>query len=170
MTCRLQEVRPSAPSALAAPMTRVIALMAPVTLGLSGGTSHEPFHAYSRHHPMGVTKRSSQEQLRRYRDLPGSDRTVDQVVALPNRTVLGIKAAPLCGAGSGAPCAVLCVGDARPARPRRPSHSSTTNLGGSIGSPALSAAQDRHPRFDCPARGSRIKAACGTLRVGSAEP
>lgn len=24
--------------------------------------------------------------------------------------------------------------------------------------------------FDCPARGSRIKAACGALRVGSAEP
>ena len=37
--------------------------------------------------------------------------------------------------------------DARPARPRRPSHSSTTNLGGSIGSPVMSAAQGRHPRL-----------------------
>ena len=60
--------------------------------------------------------------------------------------------------------------DARPARPRRPSHTSTTNLGGSTGSPVMSAAQGRHPGFDCPARGSRIKAACGALRVGSAEP
>jgi hypothetical protein len=37
--------------------------------------------------------------------------------------------------------------DARPARPRRPSHSSTTNLGGSTGSPVMSAAQGRHPRL-----------------------
>ena len=45
LTCRLQEVRPLAPSALAVPMTRVIALIAPVALGLSRRTFHEPFHA-----------------------------------------------------------------------------------------------------------------------------
>jgi hypothetical protein len=38
LTCRLQEVRPPAPSALPAGMT-------PVALGLSGRTFHEPFHA-----------------------------------------------------------------------------------------------------------------------------
>ena len=37
--------------------------------------------------------------------------------------------------------------DARPAHPRRPSHSSTTNLGGSIGSPVMTAVQGRHPRL-----------------------
>jgi hypothetical protein len=45
LTCRLQEVRPRAPGALAASMVRVIALMAPVALGLSSRTFHEPFHA-----------------------------------------------------------------------------------------------------------------------------
>jgi hypothetical protein len=45
LTCRLQEVRPPAPSALAALMARVIALMTPAALGLSGRTFHAPFHA-----------------------------------------------------------------------------------------------------------------------------
>ena len=44
-TSCLQDVRPLAPSALAAPMTRVNARIALVALGLSGGTFHEPFHA-----------------------------------------------------------------------------------------------------------------------------
>jgi hypothetical protein len=45
LTCRLQEVRPRALSALAARMARVIALEALATLGLSGASFHEPFHA-----------------------------------------------------------------------------------------------------------------------------
>ena len=70
-----------------------------------------------------------------------------------------IYAAPLCGAGSGAPRAGLCVGT--PARrPRRPSHSSATNLGGSIGSPVMSTAQGRLLGFDCPARGRRSPGIC----------
>ena len=44
LTCRLQEVRPSALSALAAQMTLVIALMTLAALGLSRAASHEPFH------------------------------------------------------------------------------------------------------------------------------
>jgi hypothetical protein len=45
LACRLQEVRPHAPCALAAPMARVIALMALTALGLSGAPVHEPVHA-----------------------------------------------------------------------------------------------------------------------------
>jgi hypothetical protein len=45
MTCRLQEVRLLAAGALAAPMTRVIALIALAALRLSDRTFHEPFHA-----------------------------------------------------------------------------------------------------------------------------
>jgi hypothetical protein len=45
LTCRLQEVRLHAPNALAAPMTRGIALTALAALGLSGAPFHEPFHA-----------------------------------------------------------------------------------------------------------------------------
>ena len=45
LTCRLQEVRPRTPGALAAPMTRVIALMALTALGLSGAPVHEPVHS-----------------------------------------------------------------------------------------------------------------------------
>ena len=47
LTCRLQEVQPRAPSALAAWMAQVIAPMAPAALALFGGSSHEPFHADS---------------------------------------------------------------------------------------------------------------------------
>jgi len=147
LTCRLQEVRPPAPSALAAPMARVIALMTPVALRLSGGTFHEPFHAYCRHHPVGVTKHSSQEQLRRYRDLPGSDRTVDQVrCTAESDRAWNQGGAPMRRRVRRSSRRALRW-DARPARPRRPSHSSTTNLGGSIGSPVMSAAQGRHPRL-----------------------
>ena len=45
LTCRLQEVRPRALCALAARMARVMALMAPAALGLSGAPVHEPVHA-----------------------------------------------------------------------------------------------------------------------------
>jgi hypothetical protein len=44
LTCRLQEVRPHAPSALPALMARVIALMALAGLELSGAPVHEPVH------------------------------------------------------------------------------------------------------------------------------
>ena len=45
LACRLQEVRPPAPYALAAPTAHVIALRALAALGLSGAPFHEPFHA-----------------------------------------------------------------------------------------------------------------------------
>jgi predicted acylesterase/phospholipase RssA len=45
LTCRLQEVRPPAPSALAAQMARAITRTALVALGLSGASFHKPFHA-----------------------------------------------------------------------------------------------------------------------------
>ena len=60
LTCRLQEVRPHAPRALAAPMARVIALTAPTALGLFGGTFHEPFHADGVRQLMVVTVCSDQ--------------------------------------------------------------------------------------------------------------
>lgn len=76
-------------------MPRVIARIALVALRFFGTTFHEPFHADSGHHPMAAIERSCQEQLPQHRDLPGSDRTVDQVFSLLNRTVLGINAVPL---------------------------------------------------------------------------
>jgi hypothetical protein len=45
LACRLQEVRPRAPCALAAQMARVIALTTLAALGLSDDSSHEPFLA-----------------------------------------------------------------------------------------------------------------------------
>jgi hypothetical protein len=52
-------------------MTRVIALMALVALGLSGGSFHEPFHAECRRRSMTVTERSDrnppQPRLSRWR-------------------------------------------------------------------------------------------------------
>jgi hypothetical protein len=45
LTCRLQEVRFVAIYALTALMPRVIALMALVELGFSGGSSHDSSHA-----------------------------------------------------------------------------------------------------------------------------
>ena len=66
LTCRLQEVRPPAPSALTALMARVIARIALVALGLSGATFHEPFHADKDQHPMAVTKSSEWDWLQRF--------------------------------------------------------------------------------------------------------
>jgi hypothetical protein len=60
MTCRLQEVRPRAPSALAAPIAQVIALTAPAALALFGVSFHEPFHADIGQRSMVVTERSGQ--------------------------------------------------------------------------------------------------------------
>jgi hypothetical protein len=74
-------------------MTQAIALKAPAALGLFCASSHEPFHAHGGQESMAVTERSGQKPPQRHRDLPWSDRTVnqdidqveaDQVVALPN--------------------------------------------------------------------------------------
>ena len=80
MTCRLQEVRPRAPCALAAPMTRAIALTAPAVLGLSCASSHEPFHANGGQESMAATERSGQKPPQRRRDLSWSNKTVDQEI------------------------------------------------------------------------------------------
>jgi hypothetical protein len=47
LTCRLQEVRPSAPRALPAPIAQPGARMALSSLDFSGWTFHDPFHAAS---------------------------------------------------------------------------------------------------------------------------
>jgi hypothetical protein len=56
LTCRLQEVRPLAASALAAPMAQVIALTAPAALGSFRAPFHETFHADDRKWPITVTE------------------------------------------------------------------------------------------------------------------
>ena len=81
-------------------MTQVIALTAPAALAFFGVSFHEPFHADGRQRPTGVTERSGQNPPQRCHDSIWSDRIVEQVVALPNRAVHGIKAAPLRGAAS----------------------------------------------------------------------
>jgi hypothetical protein len=58
LTCRLQEVRPCAPYALAARMAHVIALEALATLGLTGASFHEPFHADGKRRFMNITEGS----------------------------------------------------------------------------------------------------------------
>ncbi len=47
LTCRLQEVRPGAPRALAAQIGRTMTLLPLAELELSGAPFHEPFHAKS---------------------------------------------------------------------------------------------------------------------------
>ena len=47
MTYALREARSPSAHALAAPIARLIALMALVALGLSGVPFHDPFHARS---------------------------------------------------------------------------------------------------------------------------
>jgi hypothetical protein len=49
LACRLQEARPHAACALAAPMAHVNALTTLAALGLSGASFHEPFHADDGH-------------------------------------------------------------------------------------------------------------------------
>ena len=66
MTCRLQEVRPHALCALAAPMARIIALAALAALGLSCAPFHEPFHVGARQSPVVVVQRSGRDS--RYSD------------------------------------------------------------------------------------------------------
>jgi hypothetical protein len=51
LACRLQEVRPRAPSVLAAQMARITVLTALTTLGLSGAPVHEPVHGQGAHIP-----------------------------------------------------------------------------------------------------------------------
>jgi hypothetical protein len=96
LTCRLQEVRPRAPSALAARMARVIALMTPAALGLSDATFHEPFHAFGGNWPMAVTERSDRK--------PPQRRRIGHCIA--ESSLSSDQAAPLRVAGSGAPRAV----------------------------------------------------------------
>ena len=93
-TCRLQEVHSQAAHALAAPMAHASALTALVAVGLFGASSHELSHADGERESVAVTERSGQAPPQRCYDLPWSDAIVDQVdqvVALLNRAVLGIK-------------------------------------------------------------------------------
>ena len=81
-------------------MAQAIALMASAARGLFGASSHEPFHADGGQKPTAVTERGAQKPPQRHRDLPCSDRTVEQVVALPNRAYLD-QVPPLRGTGPG---------------------------------------------------------------------
>jgi hypothetical protein len=114
MTCRLQEIRPRAPCALAARMARVIALTAPTAPGLFCASSHEPSHADGGRESVAVTERSGQEPSRRCCDLPWS---AGQSMSLHCRIgpYLESRAAPPRGAAG----AGLCLG--RLAR-RTPGH------------------------------------------------
>jgi hypothetical protein len=58
LTCRLQEVRPHAPCALAAQMAQVIVPTALVALRLSGDPVHEPVHGRRQAIWVVVTQRS----------------------------------------------------------------------------------------------------------------
>ncbi len=69
MACRLQEVRPRAPSVLAARMAQAIALTALAVLGLSGAPVHEPVHADGGQRPIAVTERSERNPPQRCRNL-----------------------------------------------------------------------------------------------------
>jgi hypothetical protein len=163
MACRLQEVRPSAPSALAAPMAQSIALMAPTALGLFGASSHVPFHADGGQKSMAVTECSGQTPQRR-RNLPWSGRTVEQDSRTGRCTAeLGrtwIKAAPLRsaalapGCGPGGPTRRGAPGSERASTDRIGSSAALTSRGGA---PSSSACQ-------CPSRGYRVKGACGVAR------
>ena len=70
-------------------MTQVIALTALAALGLPRAPVHEPVHADSGQWPMTVTERSDQNSPQQRRNLTTwPDRTVEQVIALPNRAAL----------------------------------------------------------------------------------
>jgi hypothetical protein len=116
ITCRLQEVRSQAAHALAAPMTQAIALKAPSALGLFCASSHEPFHAHGRQESMVVTERSGKKPPQ----LPWSDSTVDQVVALAEAGRTWITAAPLRSAASAGAVPGCGPGRADPAARRAP--------------------------------------------------
>jgi hypothetical protein len=68
-------------------MTQVIALTAPAVLGFSGATFHEPFHADGGLRPMAVTERSDLTAAAAPQLDDPFDRTVEQIIALPNRAV-----------------------------------------------------------------------------------
>ena len=99
-------------------MAQVIAVTAPAALALFGVSFHESFHADSRQRPMAVTDRSGQNPPQRRRNSIWSDRTVEQVVALPNRAVNGIRAAPLRGTAGPAPASASALGPAAARRAR----------------------------------------------------
>lgn len=65
--------------------------MAPDALALSGASFREPFQADGGQRSMAVTKRSDQNWPQRHGALKTtwSDRTVEQLIALPNLAVLG---------------------------------------------------------------------------------
>jgi hypothetical protein len=135
LTCRLQEVRPRAPWALAAPMAHVIALTALAALGLSRASFHETFHADGRQWSTAVTERSE-------RNPPQPAPQLDDMVEQDGDTVLGPlrrRIVPYLDQGGSAALrrwpgvsAGLCPG--RPAR-RTPGHASPgpADQGGSAG-------------------------------------
>jgi hypothetical protein len=93
-------------------MARAIALTAPIALGLSGASFHEPFHADSGRRPMAIIERSDQNRPQR------RPRLEDDMVRQDSRTAYCTaelsrswksRAAPLRGT-AGAPVAGLCVG------------------------------------------------------------
>src|ERR1700683_4015927 len=72
-------------------MTQAIALTAPAALELFCVSSHEPFHAHGGQESMAVTERSGgKKPPQRHRDLPWSDRTVDQDID-PVRSIRSIR-------------------------------------------------------------------------------
>jgi hypothetical protein len=74
-------------------MAQAITLAAPAAQGLFCASSHEPFHADGGQESTTVTERSGQKPPQRRRNLLWSDRTVEQVVELPNRAILGSSGA-----------------------------------------------------------------------------
>jgi hypothetical protein len=137
VTCRLQEVRPRAPIALAARMARVIALTAPTALGLFGASFHEPFHADGGQRPMAITERSDQNRPQR------RPRLEDDMVRQDSRTAYctaelsrsrNSRAAPLRGT-AGTPVAGLCVGT--PARHGRAAIAGQLRRSGHAHGPAV---------------------------------
>ena len=97
-TCRLQEIRPRTPSALAAPMARVIAPTALAALGLSSAAFHETFHADGRYWPVPITeRRRSGLAQRRLHLLAPTQSHVARTIGWLRR--FAVRAG--CGAGSG---------------------------------------------------------------------
>lgn len=71
-------------------MTQVIALVALAVLGLTGRSFHEPFCADGGQHPMVVTESNEQGwPAAPCHEDDMTDKTVEPLVPLPNRAVLG---------------------------------------------------------------------------------
>ena len=93
--------------------------------GISGATFHEPFHADGGYCPIALTKRSDRNLVAARRNLTSLVRRgfIAPAIAPATRCRIELyldQAAPLRGAGSGAPRAGLWPWEAPPARPRRP--------------------------------------------------